>query len=73
MMIGHNFDIDRHKVTFIFIINHHTQVVVVSTKIHSWIVAGVSLIPISLYDTGCFKKGDRMEVNLEQYHFNSKN
>jgi hypothetical protein len=44
----------------------------VSTRSHSWIAAGVSLIPISLYVTICFIKGDRMDVDSEQYRFNSE-
>jgi hypothetical protein len=38
---------------------------------HSWIAAGVSLMPISLCHY-LFIKGDRMEVNSEQYRLTQK-
>jgi hypothetical protein len=44
---------------------------IVSIRSHSWIVAGVSLTPISLCHD-LFIKGDQMEENSEQYHSNSE-
>jgi hypothetical protein len=43
----------------------------VSVRSHSWIAAGVSLMPISLCHN-LFIKGDQLEEDSEQYRFNSE-